>query len=138
MHFFLQSQPSKTLPASMSDPELTQEEPKKAIDPFSKDTVTQSDRGDGSPSPSPSEKENLEQIKAAAEFSPDWRFYLAFVSLAILTLMVALDATSISVALPVRHTISSFLPSFADSHRSLPASFPEPPSKPFGLERRSS
>jgi MFS family permease len=36
-----------------------------------------------------------------APFKPSARFLLAFASLAVLTLMVALDGTSISVALPV-------------------------------------
>jgi MFS family permease len=36
-----------------------------------------------------------------SDFNPGWKFYLAFVSLTTLTLMVALDATSLSVALPV-------------------------------------
>lgn len=35
------------------------------------------------------------------EFHPNTRFYLAFAALAVLTLMVALDGTSISVALPI-------------------------------------
>lgn len=35
------------------------------------------------------------------EFKPTLRFYLAFVTLAVITLMVALDGTSLSVALPV-------------------------------------
>jgi hypothetical protein len=34
-------------------------------------------------------------------FNPGWRFYAAFTSLCIVTLAVALDATSLSVALPV-------------------------------------
>ena len=34
------------------------------------------------------------------EFNPSRRFYLAFLALAVLTLMVALDGTSLSVALP--------------------------------------
>lgn len=38
---------------------------------------------------------------AVPEFKPTRRFYLAFVALAILTLMVALDGTSLSVALPI-------------------------------------
>ena len=37
----------------------------------------------------------------SVEFNPTRRFYLAFASLAMLTLMVALDGTSLSVALPV-------------------------------------
>jgi hypothetical protein len=35
------------------------------------------------------------------KFQPSWRFLAAFGSLCILTLMAALDATSLSVALPV-------------------------------------
>jgi MFS family permease len=35
------------------------------------------------------------------DFNPGWRFYLAFLSLTTITLMVALDATSLSVALPI-------------------------------------
>ncbi|KAF1912620.1 major facilitator superfamily domain-containing protein [Ampelomyces quisqualis] len=35
------------------------------------------------------------------KFEPGWRFIAAFVSLCVITLMAALDATSISVALPV-------------------------------------
>ena len=34
-------------------------------------------------------------------FDPGWRFYISFTSLCIITLAVALDATSLSVALPV-------------------------------------
>lgn len=34
-------------------------------------------------------------------FNPGWRFYTSFGSLCIITLAVALDATSLSVALPV-------------------------------------
>ena len=36
-----------------------------------------------------------------AEFKPTTRLYLAFGTLAVITLMVALDGTSLSVALPV-------------------------------------
>ena len=35
-------------------------------------------------------------------FDPGYRFYLAFSSLAVLAMMVSLDGTSVSVALPVR------------------------------------
>jgi hypothetical protein len=35
-------------------------------------------------------------------FNPGWRFVAAFLSLCIIVLMTALDATSLSVALPVR------------------------------------
>ncbi|KAF2836439.1 MFS general substrate transporter [Patellaria atrata CBS 101060] len=39
--------------------------------------------------------------KQTSGFNPGWRFYLAFASLSTITLMAALDATSISVALPI-------------------------------------
>lgn len=38
---------------------------------------------------------------AGVEFKPGLRFYLAFVTLATITLAAALDATSLSVALPI-------------------------------------
>ena len=38
----------------------------------------------------------------ASHFKPGYRFYLAFSSLAVLAMMVSLDGTSVSVALPVR------------------------------------
>lgn len=37
----------------------------------------------------------------ATTFNPTWRFYLTFVTLSIITLTAALDATSLSVALPI-------------------------------------
>lgn len=40
--------------------------------------------------------------KQPDSFQPGWRFLAAFGSLCIITLMAALDATSLSVALPVR------------------------------------
>ena len=44
------------------------------------------------------------------KFDPGWGFYTSFISLCIITVAVALDATSISVALPV---IYPSLPSIA-------------------------
>lgn len=51
---------------------------------------------------------SLQQVNSAgippvpeAEFKPTARLYLAFGTLAVITLMVALDGTSLSVALPV-------------------------------------
>ena len=38
---------------------------------------------------------------AAEDFKPSRRLYVAFMTLAVITLMVALDGTSLSVALPV-------------------------------------
>lgn len=60
----------------------------------SSQTVTPSP---GSISTSPEKKE--------FEFKPDHRLWLAFGTLATLTMMVALDGTSISVALPVSKTL---------------------------------
>ena len=40
-----------------------------------------------------------------APFKPGYRFYMAFSSLAVLAMMVSLDGTSVSVALPVSHSI---------------------------------
>jgi Major Facilitator Superfamily len=53
--------------------------------------------GPRAPSPSPASSISKESI----EFKPTTRLYLAFGALAVLTLMVALDGTSISVALPI-------------------------------------
>lgn len=51
---------------------------------------------------------SLQQVKSAgippvpeADFKPTTRLFLAFGTLAVITLMVALDGTSLSVALPV-------------------------------------
>jgi MFS family permease len=61
-------------------------------DPKLSDAETQLDSDSASErSPSP----------APEKFQPGWRFVAAFLSLCIITLMAALDATSISVALPV-------------------------------------
>jgi hypothetical protein len=43
---------------------------------------------------------------APEKFQPGWRFIAAFLSLCIITLMAALDATSLSVALPVSSLMS--------------------------------
>ena len=40
--------------------------------------------------------------QTATEFTPGWRFYVIFVSLSVITLATALDATTLSAALPVR------------------------------------
>ena len=42
---------------------------------------------------------------AAEDFKPSKRLYVAFLTLAVITLMVALDGTSLSVALPVSLTL---------------------------------
>ena len=44
------------------------------------------------------------------DFNPGWRFYASFTSLCIITLAVALDATTLSVALPVTNPLP--FPSF--------------------------
>jgi hypothetical protein len=47
------------------------------------------------------QQDNAVTKSPETEFNPGWRFYLAFISLTTITLMVALDATSLSVALPI-------------------------------------
>ena len=65
--------------------------------------------------------DSLQQVKSAGippvsevDFKPTTKLYLAFGTLAVITLMVALDGTSLSVALPV----SSFpiLPTYGDQY----------------------
>jgi len=54
-----------------------------------------------------------------SRFKPGYRFYLAFIALSVLALMVSLDGTSVSVALPVRHPVHGralFYSSVADFH----------------------
>ncbi|KAK5696751.1 hypothetical protein LTR97_008055 [Elasticomyces elasticus] len=57
-----------------------------------------------SPIDTPLKDENLaqgtEDNAHATTFTPGWRFYLAFISLLVITLMAALDATSLAVAIP--------------------------------------
>src|ERR1700733_4246960 len=57
--------------------------------------------GPRAPSPSPASSISKESTEPTVEFKPTTRLYLAFGALAVLTLMVALDGTSISVALPI-------------------------------------
>lgn len=56
--------------------------------------------GTASPIPSPAPKDVDATTDASADFKPTMRFWLAFMTLAVLTLMVALDGTTLSVALP--------------------------------------
>ncbi len=81
-------------------------------------------------SPSPASSENKDAT-APAPFKPTLPFYLCFITLSVITLAVALDATSLSVALPVRlaHSganrtrLTSILDHFSEvariSHRSF-------------------
>ena len=52
---------------------------------------------------------SLHQVRSAgvpeADFKPSRRLYVAFATLSVITLMVALDGTSLSVALPVSITL---------------------------------
>jgi hypothetical protein len=52
-------------------------------------------------SPTPSERAKAGLGASENSFNPDWRFIVAFLSLTTVTIMVALDATSLSVALPI-------------------------------------
>lgn len=51
-------------------------------------------------------------VQEAAKFEPGYRFYLAFSSLAVLAMMVSLDGTSVSVALPVCAFLNYWPPPF--------------------------
>ena len=59
-------------------------------------------RYDTSPSITPESVEKL----PPPEWKPSMRLYVAFLTLAVITLMVALDGTSLSVALPVSESRS--------------------------------
>ncbi|KAF2277437.1 MFS general substrate transporter [Westerdykella ornata] len=48
-----------------------------------------------------SSSSSAKSSEALEAFNPGWRFYAAFASLCVITLMAALDATSLSVALPI-------------------------------------
>jgi hypothetical protein len=54
--------------------------------------------------PVPDSSSEKLDLSTPEKFQPGWRFIAAFGSLCIITLMAALDATSLSVALPVRET----------------------------------
>lgn len=69
------------------------------------------------PNPDTNKKSSVDAAIASAEYDPDavdgssngasrfrpaYRFYFAFSSLAVLAMMVSVDGTSVSVALPVR------------------------------------
>lgn len=47
------------------------------------------------------EREDVEILKDNPPFKPDRNFILAFISICIITLAAALDATSLSIALPI-------------------------------------
>jgi hypothetical protein len=71
------------------------------------------------------------------EFTLGKRGQLAFFTLSVLTLMVALDGTSISVALPVR-ILNPYWMTYAHLSRLLRATSEEPLLKLSGVELRSS
>ena len=66
--------------------------------PASANDDTSSRKDEGSPEPLPKGQGDIDAY--ATTFQPGWRFYLAFSSLLVITLMAALDATSLSVAIP--------------------------------------
>ncbi|KAI9893422.1 MAG: hypothetical protein M1814_006719 [Vezdaea aestivalis] len=62
----------------------------------------QEDGADNSVSPKPSStSSHSASSQTTPGFNPEWRFYVAFTTLSVITLAVALDATSLSVALPI-------------------------------------
>jgi hypothetical protein len=61
------------------------------------------------PVPKDVEPTQVEQTPGSPElFKPDWRFQILFTSISAITLMVALDTTSLGNALPVRRAKSKF------------------------------
>lgn len=60
---------------------------------------------------SPTEKSTLDTQSHVSK--RDWRFLAVFGSLSLINLMCAIDATILSVALPVRHTPGSAMLSFS-------------------------
>ncbi|MDI1492370.1 MAG: hypothetical protein OHK93_003584 [Ramalina farinacea] len=68
--------------------------------PVTAQSKTENDNADSPPPPS--------TPSTPPEFNPGWRFYASFTSLCIINLAAALDATSLSVALPIiSHTLHS-------------------------------
>jgi len=56
------------------------------------------------------EKTTAEDAQETAfNFKPGWRFFVAFTSMSAITLMVALDATSLGNALPVRKILTDLI-----------------------------
>ena len=53
--------------------------------------------------------EQIQDEPSSPEFKPSKRLYVAFLTLAVITLMVALDGTSLSVALPVSEFVQSLI-----------------------------
>ena len=53
------------------------------------------------PSEDSSSQKTADNNKDTEPFNPGWRFIAAFASMCVIVLMSALDATSLSVALPV-------------------------------------
>ncbi len=80
--------------------------------------------------PSTLEANQLDQWK------PSLRLYLAFMTLAVITMVVALDGTSLSVALPVgsRFLLTLSCPADTCTFRSYHGILEAPPSKPSGPE----
>jgi hypothetical protein len=86
---------------------------------------------------SSSPKGSMLDAPEVIDFKPTVRFWLAFLTIAVLTLMVALDGTSISVALPVCFTMRYTLVRktvLTRPVRSSLASCMVRPSRPSGVE----
>lgn len=81
-----------TLPAPVLEKTPTNRGPSPALSTSSANTT------DPSNDPNPNSQGKINAY--ATTFHPGWRFYAAFVSLCVITLMAALDATSLSVAIP--------------------------------------
>lgn len=82
----------------MSNPDPRASPPANLEKMASNQNGTASRNSDSSPEPLPKGQGDIDAY--ASTFNPGWRFYLAFISLLVITLMAALDATSLSVAIP--------------------------------------
>jgi hypothetical protein len=85
----------------MERPPLALEGPLSSLGKTRDDTNTPKEHDGIAP-----QNEKNEAEAASIVFKPGYRFYIAFTALAVLAMMVALDGTAVSVALPVRILLS--------------------------------
>src|SRR5690242_4816183 len=87
--------------------------------------------------PSSDSASELSSSPKGEKFQPGWRFIAAFLSLCIVVLMAALDATSISVALPVGCSVKT-LQCLLTRYRAWQGRLEAQQSKPSGQAHRFS
>lgn len=97
----MDSKPIEAMAGILTRPPIESSKPASLKEAHLSHKSAETDTGTGSETP-PSITPDTQ--KEAAEFKPSTRLYVAFLTLAVITLMVALDGTSLSVALPVGST----------------------------------